>query len=60
MIFENANEVDLVNKLLGVVGSEPQNENIMTRDEFNAVTDILRKSSAAFINRQDRDSQVEL
>lgn len=58
MIFESANEVDLVNKLLGVVGSEPQNEIIMTRDEFNTVTDILRKASASFINRADRDTQV--
>ena len=58
MIFENVTEVDLVNKLLAVVGAEPQNEEIMTKDEFNVVTDILRKSSAAFINRQDRDTQV--
>jgi hypothetical protein len=58
MIFENVNEVDLVNKLLAVVGAELPNEEIMTKDEFNVVTDILRKSSAAFINRQDRDTQV--
>ena len=59
MIFENSAEVDLVNKLLGVVGSSPQNTDVMTKQEFDTVTDILRKSSAAFINRQDRDSQVE-
>lgn len=59
MIFENVTEVDLVNKLLGVVGEAPQNEAIMTKEEFNNVTDILRKSSASFINRVDRDSQVE-
>jgi len=58
MIFENANEVDLVNKLLAIVGAELPNENIMTKEEFNVVTDILRKSSAAFINRADRDSQL--
>ena len=58
MIFESAIEVDLVNKLLAVVGAELPNEEIMTKDEFNVVTDILRKSSAAFINRQDRDTQV--
>lgn len=59
MIFESAIEVDLVNKLLGVVGETPQNEVIMTKDEFNTVQDILRKASASFINRADRDSQVE-
>lgn len=59
MIFENALEVDLVNKLLGVVGNELRNEDIMTKTEFDTVTDILRKSSASFINRADRDSQVE-
>lgn len=59
MIFESAIEVDLVNKLLGVVGETPQNEIIMTKDEFNTVQDILRKASASFINRADRDSQVE-
>lgn len=55
MIFENALEVDLVNKLLGVVGNELRNEDIMTKTEFDTVTDILRKSSASFINRADRD-----
>lgn len=55
MIFENTLEVDLVNKLLGVVGNEPRNEDIMTKEEFDMVTDILRKSSASFINRVDRD-----
>lgn len=59
MIFESALEVDLVNKLLGVVGNEPLNEAIMTKEEFDTVTDILRKSSASFINRVDRDTQVE-
>ena len=59
MIFENALEVDLVNKLLGVVGNEPRSEDIMTKGEFDILTDILRKSSASFINRADRDSQVE-
>lgn len=59
MIFESSNEVDLVNKLLGVVGETPRSENIMTTDEFNTVQDILRKASASFINRQDRDMQVE-
>ena len=58
MIFESANEVDLVNKLLGVVGETVQNEAIMTKDEFNTVQDILRKASASFINRADRDTQV--
>lgn len=59
MIFESANEVDLVNKLLGVVGETPRNDDIMTVDEFNTVQDILRKASASFINRQDRDTQVQ-
>ena len=58
MIFENINEVDLINKLLAVVGEAPQDERIMTKDEFTAISDILRKSSASFINRQDRDTQV--
>lgn len=55
MIFETDLEVDLVNKLLAVVGETVANENIMTKAEFNNVTDILRKSSAAYINRRDRD-----
>lgn len=60
MIFENAAEVELVNKLLGVIGGYPRNESIMTIDEFNTVQDILRKASASFINRQDRDVTAEL
>lgn len=58
MIFENINEVDLINKLLAVVGEAVPDERIMTKDEFIAISDILRKSSASFINRQDRDTQV--
>ena len=58
MIFENINEVDLINKLLAVVGEAVPDERIMTKDEFTAISDILRKSSASFINRQDRDTQV--
>ena len=58
MIFENINEVDLINKLLAAVAEAPIREEVITKDEFDMTTDILRKSSAAFINRQDRDSQV--
>lgn len=58
MIFENELEVDLVNKLLAVVGMKLLNESIMTKDEFNTVQDILRKASASFINRVDRDKVV--
>ena len=58
MIFENINEVDLINKLLAVVGEAVPDERIMTKDEFTAISDTLRKSSASFINRQDRDTQV--
>lgn len=58
MIFENINEVDLINKLLAVVGEAVPDERIMTKGEFIAISDILRKSSASFINRQDRDTQV--
>ena len=58
MIFENINEVNLINKLLAAVAEAPIREEVITKDEFDMTTDILRKSSAAFINRQDRDSQV--
>ena len=58
MIFESINEVNLVDKLLGVVGETVPDESIMTKDEFNMLTDIFRKSSASFINRTDRNSQV--
>ena len=58
MIFESTIEVDLVNKLLGVVGETPKDEAIMTKSEFDTVQDILRKASASFINRADRDTQV--
>lgn len=56
MIFENANEVDLVNKLLGVVGETPRDNPIMSKEEFDTCQDILRKASASFINRADRDA----
>lgn len=58
MIFENINEVNLINKLLAAVAEAPIREEVITKDEFDMTTDILRKSSAAFINRQDRDTQV--
>jgi hypothetical protein len=59
MIFENTTEVDLINKLLAVVGDEPRNEDVMSVADFHTCQDILRKASASFINRQDRDEHGE-
>lgn len=59
MIFESDLEVDLVNKLLGVVGDTIPNEQIMTKEEFVSVQDILRRSSASYINRLDRNVVLE-